>query len=560
MIKKLLSISSILLVLLFSSCASKPEDTNDSQKQPPVVEAPDTDTVKPVDNEDNTSSDTVSNTLTDTDTETDSTQTESDISSDTDTSTDTDSEQDSASSQDADTNTDEASADDTQSETAADTTTDSENDTQSDTDTSVTVGLNSSDTDSENTSDETSDSDNESLSDLEVPEDFEEPLVRDLIFPDSDSDSDSEDNDEASEDVFEEEFSDYDEEYDFENEDEDSEESDDETEDEEENLTEEEPEPEVIIIPSRSVTLRKGENLAIVYPGSGWIYMGSLSEYNNMASKGRKLGSKDTKYTLLAKEAGTQIHHFYKVDTLTGEYIDDYIEITVLEQKGSSKTTITAPDYSEIVPKQPEIPAKATEKTPVKPEPDNTENESQDTSETKETAQKKADTTSSTTTPSAAQKTSSQKQQEQKKSETQRQSFEYTPDDSVISVEEETDDISVEDEVINIEEDELYAEQNQSQLQINTDEILENAKAAFESGDYEKSFTLLTEFFEYAIDRQDEALYLQGQLLEADSAIKDVKGAIQAYELLVKNYPSSEHWNDANKRIKYLRRFYYLSN
>ena len=28
----------------------------------------------------------------------------------------------------------------------------------------------------------------------------------------------------------------------------------------------------------------------------------------------------------------------------------------------------------------------------------------------------------------------------------------------------------------------------------------------------------------------------------------------------VKNYPSSIYWNDANKRIKYLRRFYYLSN
>ena len=120
----------------------------------------------------------------------------------------------------------------------------------------------------------------------------------------------------------------------------------------------EEPEPEEIIIPSRSVTLRKGENLAIVYPGSGWIYMGSLSEYNNMASKGRKLGSQDTKYTLLAKEAGTQIHHFYKVDNLTGEYIDDYIEITVLDKKGSSKTTITAPAYVEFVPQKPETPAK----------------------------------------------------------------------------------------------------------------------------------------------------------------------------------------------------------
>ena len=121
------------------------------------------------------------------------------------------------------------------------------------------------------------------------------------------------------------------------------------------------------------------------------------------------------------------------------------------------------------------------------------------------------------------------------------------------------DETNSEDDVINVEEDEVFAAQEQ-QPQINTDKILENAKSAFEQKQYEESFTLLTEFFEYAIDRQDEALYLQGQLLESDSSIKDIKGAVQAYELLVKNYPSSIYWNDASKRIKYLRRFYYLSN
>ena len=121
------------------------------------------------------------------------------------------------------------------------------------------------------------------------------------------------------------------------------------------------------------------------------------------------------------------------------------------------------------------------------------------------------------------------------------------------------DETNSEDDVINVEEDEIFATQEE-QPQINTDEILDKAKSAFDEKRYEESFSLLTEFFEYAIDRQDEALYLQGQLLEADSSIKDIKGAVQAYELLTKNYPSSIYWNDANKRIKYLRRFYYLSN
>ena len=81
-------------------------------------------------------------------------------------------------------------------------------------------------------------------------------------------------------------------------------------------IQEAELEEEMVIIPSRSVSLKKGETLVVTYPGTGWVYMGSTSEYNNLASRGRKLGSADTKYTLLAKEAGTQIHHFYKMDHL----------------------------------------------------------------------------------------------------------------------------------------------------------------------------------------------------------------------------------------------------
>ena len=77
---------------------------------------------------------------------------------------------------------------------------------------------------------------------------------------------------------------------------------------------------------------------------------------------------------------------------------------------------------------------------------------------------------------------------------------------------------------------------------------------------YQEANLLLSEFFEYSTDRIDEGLFLQGQIYEAESPVKDIKKSIENYEALIKNYPSSEYWNDANKRIKYLRRFYYLSN
>ena len=63
-------------------------------------------------------------------------------------------------------------------------------------------------------------------------------------------------------------------------------------------------------------------------------------------------------------------------------------------------------------------------------------------------------------------------------------------------------------------------------------------------------------FFEKAVSKIDEGLFLQGQILESKSNVQNIKGAIDSYELIVKNYPSSPYWAQANKRTIFLRRFY----
>ncbi len=301
---------------------------------------------------------------------------------------------------------------------------------------------------------------------------------------------------------------------------------------------------ELIIMPSRSVTLKRGENLEVVYPGSGWIYMGSLSEYNNLASRGRKLGATDTKYTLLAKEAGTQIHHFYKVDNLTGEYIDDYLEVIVLDKKGSSKTTVTAPEYQAFIPPKAERPAKAS----VSEKDNSTEAvttiiENTDASEKSETE---------SDSPVIEQTTGRTLVTEDLSNDVSTNSISTASDDTFAS--------SL-DDVISIDEDySEYSQENNQQNAIDTNSLLENAIILYNDKKYQEANLLLSEFFEYSTDRIDEGLFLQGQIYEAESPVKDIKKSIENYEALIKNYPSSEYWNDANKRIKYLRRFYYLSN
>ena len=288
----------------------------------------------------------------------------------------------------------------------------------------------------------------------------------------------------------------------------------------------EDAEPKIVITPSRSVSLKKGETLVITYPGSGWIYMGSTSEYNNLASRGRKLGTTDTKYTLLAKEAGTQIHHFYKVDNLTGEYIDDYIEVTVLEKKGNSSTVVNAPDYSQLVPKKPETPAKATPKpaTVQKEEP---------TEAATSTETKAADTI-------ASEKTTTTKTTANTKASTPKATA--TQEDEVIEVE-------TEDAVIVIDEEE-------TEETVNLEPLLDKARIGISSKKYDEAYTALTQYLEFSTDNRDEALYLLGQLLESDSPYKNIKQAVETYQTLCDSYPASKYWDQADKRIVYLKRFY----
>ena len=265
------------------------------------------------------------------------------------------------------------------------------------------------------------------------------------------------------------------------------------------------------IVPSRSVTLKKFEYLDVTYPGTGWIYMGLTDNSKDIAYFGRKLGTKDTKFTLQARTAGTKIVHFYRNDPLTGKYLDDYLEIVILAENGSNKTHIEAPEYKLPVQKK---------EIPVKPADED------EASEKEETA---SETPAPVPTPVAASKPKETKPVEQKTV---------------------------------VKEEQPAPQENQTSEPIpaaqvsDSTTLLKEAQLLYNEKEYAAALNKLNQFFEYSTDNRDEALYLKGQILEAKSNIRDIKGSIEAYTSLTKNYPASKYWDSANKRIIYLKRFY----
>lgn len=284
------------------------------------------------------------------------------------------------------------------------------------------------------------------------------------------------------------------------------------------------------IIPSRSVSMKNYQYLDIVYPGNGWIYLGESDNSKNFIFYGRKLGGKDTSFTLRSKNPGRFILHFYKNDALTGNFIDDYLEVIVDDEKSSSNEHILCPMYKEIVPPK-------YEKNQVKDE--NLQKE------------KLRQENQNTTEASPQEKTQTEKEEQDIQGKTVIQNASSLQDEN-----------SLEKTVS--PENSLKSENPQNPLETQKEEIeslpvellLDKAQELYEQKNYEEAKKVLDKFMLSSVSKIDEALFLQGKILEAKSPVQNIKGAVDSYDLIVKRYPKSKFWTQANKRSIYLKRFY----
>lgn len=135
---------------------------------------------------------------------------------------------------------------------------------------------------------------------------------------------------------------------------------------------------EEIIIPSRNIKIKNNQFVEINYPGTGWIYLGETERQNNLLFFGRKIQNDNTTFTLKSKKSGTAILHFYKNDSLSGKYIDDYIEVQIENESATDNTPVVSPEYAKIIPPKPIKPIKkADEELPKNISPNEEDKKSQ---------------------------------------------------------------------------------------------------------------------------------------------------------------------------------------
>jgi len=324
------------------------------------------------------------------------------------------------------------------------------------------------------------------------------------------------------------------------------------------------------IVPSRKISIKLGEKILITYPGLNWKFYGITDNSKDVELIERNKIRTNTTFEFITKNSGIKILHFYKFDNVTQNYIDYFIEIEIIsensedevldvslleeEKSNVEKTetkTVEAPKYKKV-----ESAKKIGTKKQIKEENQNKEKtESKETDKIEE-VQKEIEKEEKVIQNKVVKKLENSKvsktsDEETNKNKVQKQVVQKK-ETEVKKSEEKPVETKTKEKATPEEENEESPSLSKSEI----DDLLISAKKLYNEKKYKESLEKVNLFLELSVEKRDEALFLQGQLYESQSNVKNIKKALESYNSIISNYPSSKVWEDANKRIIYLNRFY----
>ena len=338
--------------------------------------------------------------------------------------------------------------------------------------------------------------------------------------------------------------------------------------------TQEEAAPEekkIVPLPSRSMTLKNKQFVDITYPGSGWIYLGEEDGGDHFIFQGRKLGNDGATFTLRSKAPGTALLHFYKNDILTGNYIDDWIQVTVSENGATDASHVQAPAYADVVPQKFDLQKNKEQKEKALAEAAAKKQAERDEMIQAEKAEEKSPSEGNeekrgqvAAAPNPAQQSQAQAESvpaEKVQTVIQTAGQEKADSKQKTAVAGTNSDKNKSQAAQGSGEKAARESQAQGDSSASTSDgkaknLLELARKAYDEKRFEEALDLVQKFFDVATEDLDAGLYLEGLILEAKSSARNIKSAIGAYDTLIKNWPQSPYWRRANERSIYLKRFY----
>jgi hypothetical protein len=253
---------------------------------------------------------------------------------------------------------------------------------------------------------------------------------------------------------------------------------------------------------SRTVRATVGQLVEVPFRGTGWVYLGETGARRGLAYDSRRLDPEGQSFIFRAEAAGTYFLKFYKQDFINDYIINDYVQVIVGE----------APETSALGWFNPPIDRGRVIAEPRWPEVD---------------------------VPEAA--------LPQKENPPAAQASEppAVPSQSPPAQASEPPAVSAKTSAAELSAD------------AGPDEYVKQAKAEQDAGRTAQALSILDGMKAKFPALSDEALWLYGQLYEANSPNRDIRQALECYRKLIREYPQSGRVPDAQKRIAYLERYYF---
>jgi hypothetical protein len=267
------------------------------------------------------------------------------------------------------------------------------------------------------------------------------------------------------------------------------------------------------IVFSRTVRATVGQLVEIPFRGGGWVYLGEFGSRRGIAYDSRRLDPEGQTFVFRAEQSGTYVLKFYRQDFIRDYILNDYVQVIVGEALDTSGTGWFSPsaDRGRVVaePRWPLIEDAAASSRTGAPQP-----------LAGEPSPPAAAPPPETEGPAAG---------------------DQVPSETFV-LPQAPPETSARPETPGGEDPGAY---------------VRRAGEEYNAGRAASALSILDRFRDLYPSGTDEAWWLYGQVLEANSPSRDIRLALDYYRRLVREYPQSPRVPEARRRIAYLERYYF---
>ena len=291
---------------------------------------------------------------------------------------------------------------------------------------------------------------------------------------------------------------------------------------------------EEVIAFSRIVRATVGQLVEIPFYGTGWVFLGEIGARRGITFDSRRLDDEGQSFIFRTETPGTYILRFYRQDFIRDFVINDHVQVIISEAPDTSGTGLFSPpiDRGRVIaePRWPPLDQPPQASSPAIAVPPSAAIPAAPPVETQPQAVPPALPPGALPPPAASTDVF------------EGGIFDYIfPDEGFTDLPEY-----------------IVEDPSPSVISISPEELLNLARAEFNSGRIESSLSYMDVLVtEYPSSLSDEALWLLGQLYEANSPLRDIRLSLEYYQRLIREYPQSPLVLDAQRRISFIERFYF---